>query len=167
MQLKFFSIPIPAGEAAADDLNRFLATHSILGLDRQLVQAGAASCWAVAVAYDAGGEGRPQGGAAAGRRGKVDYREVLSEADFGVYARLRTLRKTLADAEGTPAYNLFTNDQLAEMVTRRVGTAAALREIPGVGEGRAEKYGAAFLEVLTEALSAPAPAAAQAPKGAA
>ena len=56
----------------------------------------------------------------------------------------------MADAEGVPPYASFTNDQLAEMVQRRVCTAAALREVPGIGEG-VEKYGKAFLEVLKQA----------------
>ena len=85
-----------------------------------------------------------------GRRGKIDYREVLSEADFAVFAKLRALRKTLADAEGVPAYALFSNEQLAEMAQRRVRTASALREIAGVGEARLEKYGADFLSILQE-----------------
>ena len=47
-----------------------------------------------------------------------------------------------------PAYALFTNEQLAEMVQRRVRTLAALREIAGVGEARIEKYGEDFLDIL-------------------
>jgi len=50
-----------------------------------------------------------------------------------------------------PSYAVFTNEQLAEMVQRRVASAAALREISGVGEARIEKYGAAFLDILKEA----------------
>ena len=63
-----------------------------------------------------------------GKRGKVDFKDVLSDPEFAVFARLRALRKEKADAEGVPAYALFTNDQLAEMVQRRVGTVAALRD---------------------------------------
>lgn len=159
MQLKFFTIPLLGGEDAAEDLNRFLIGHRILSVDRQLAQAGTASAWALCVAFEPAGEGRPQG-VAAGRRGKVDYREVLSEADFSVYARLRSLRKEIADAEGVPAYALFTNEQMAEMVTRRVASAAALREIPGIGEARVEKYGAVFLQALAQALAENAPSGA-------
>jgi hypothetical protein len=36
------------------------------------------------------------------------------------------------------------------MIRRRVRTAAALKEIPGVGDARVEKYGAAFLAILSE-----------------
>jgi superfamily II DNA helicase RecQ len=81
----------------------------------------------------------------------VDFKEVLSEAEFAVFARLRALRKQLAEAEGVPAYALFTNEQLAEMVQQRVSTATGLRQIAGVGEARVEKYGPAFLDLLTQA----------------
>jgi superfamily II DNA helicase RecQ len=86
----------------------------------------------------------------------VDYREVLSAAEFQVYAHLRALRKTLADRDGVPAYALFTNDQLAAMVRQRVDSAAALGRIDGVGPARVEKYGATFLDALRAALAAPA-----------
>ena len=50
-----------------------------------------------------------------------------------------------------PAYAVFTNEQLAEMVQRRVTSAAALREIAGIGEARVEKYGPAFLDLIEQA----------------
>ena len=153
MQLRFFTIPIPGGDEAAEELNRFLSAHRILAVDRQVARDGGASVWAVCVGYESAGESRP----AAIKRGKVDYREVLNEADFTVYARLRSLRKEIAEREGVPLYNLFTNEQMAEMVTRRVDSAAALREISGIGEARVEKYGAAFLAALAEARAATPP----------
>ena len=151
MQLRFFTIPVYGGGEAADELNRFLAGHRILSVDRQLVQDGGNSAWAVCVGFMPTGEGRPQ----APRRGKIDYREVLSEPDFAVFARIRALRKELADNEGVPAYALFTNEQLAEMVQRRVQSPSALREITGDGAARVEKYGERFLGLLREAFSQP------------
>ncbi|MBP9803395.1 MAG: HRDC domain-containing protein [Candidatus Accumulibacter sp.] len=50
----------------------------------------------------------------------------------------------MAEQEGVPMYALFTNEQLAEMVTRRTTTIAALGEIDGVGKARIEKYGKYF-----------------------
>ena len=44
------------------------------------------------------------------------------------------MRKELAEKEGVPAYALFTNEQLAEMVQRRVGSLTAMKEIEGVGD---------------------------------
>src|SRR5208282_989818 len=98
------------------------------------------------VSFDDGGT-RP----ISAKRGKVDFKDVLSEPEFAVFARLRALRKELADGEGVPAYALFTNEQLAEMVRRRVTSRATLGEVPGVGDARIEKYGEKFLRILTDA----------------
>jgi superfamily II DNA helicase RecQ len=90
-------------------------------------------------------------GADKGRGGgpKIDYKEVLDEAQFAVFARLRDLRKALSEKEAIPAYSIFTNEQLAAMVTGKVDSLAAMGTIPGVGAARLEKYGAAFLAQLT------------------
>ena len=124
----------------------------MLSVERQFVPDGANSFWAMCLCYDDSTTATPltRPGFTA-KRGKVDFKEVLSDSEFAVFARLRALRKERADADGVPAYAVFTNDQLAEMVQHRAVTVAALREIAGVGEARAEKYGAAFLAVLTEA----------------
>jgi superfamily II DNA helicase RecQ len=50
-----------------------------------------------------------------------------------------------------PAYALFTNEQLAAMVTRRTRSLEALGAIDGVGKSRVEKYGPAFLAILAAA----------------
>ena len=144
MQSRFFAIPARGEESAEGALNQFLAVHRIISLDRQFVQDGQSSFWAVCVTYLATGD-KPQVGAA---RDRTDYRAVLSEADFAIYAKLRLLRKQLADRDGVPAYAVFTNDQMAAMVQTKAATAAALREIAGVGAARADKYGAEFLAAL-------------------
>jgi hypothetical protein len=51
---------------------------------------------------------------AGSKRAKVDYRELLSAGDFVLFAKLRILRKGMAEREAVPAYALFTNEQLAE-----------------------------------------------------
>ena len=117
MLLRFFTVPIHDGDEAAEELNRFLGAHRIVAIDRQFVQDGPNSAWALCVTYVQASNRPPSA-----KRGKIDYREVLSEPDFAVFAQLRALRKTLADKEGVPAYALFTNEQLAEMVQRRVRT---------------------------------------------
>jgi superfamily II DNA helicase RecQ len=146
MLLRFFTVPVCDGDDAAEEVNRFLGAHRIIAIDRHLIDDGPNSAWALCVSYV-----RSANRSAPDRRGKTDYREVLSETDFAVFAKLRALRKTLAEKEGVPAYALFTNEQLALMVQRRVRTAAALREIDGVGEARVEKYGKEFLGILQAA----------------
>jgi superfamily II DNA helicase RecQ len=141
--LRFFNVPVAGGDEAAEEVNRFLGAHRIVAIDRQFVHDGPNSAWALCITYVQSSTRPPSG-----KRGKIDYREVLSEPDFALFAKVRALRKTLADREGVPAYALFTNEQLAEMVQRRVRTAAELREIDGVGEARVEKYGKDFLAIL-------------------
>ncbi len=155
MRMRFFTIPAFAGDEDAAELNRFLVSHRILGTDRQFVQDGANSAWCLCVSYlEAGDRSAPV------KRGKVDYKEQLSEHDFAIYSRLRDLRKRLAEQQGVPVYALFTNEQMAAMVQQRISTRSQLQEISGVGEGRVEKYGQAFLSQLEQArteLPAPVP----------
>ena len=79
-----------------------------------------------------------------GGKGRIDYKEVLSEADFTVFAKLRELRKTFAEKEAVPAYSIFTNEQLAAMVTEKPSSLAELGKINGLGEARVKKYGEAI-----------------------
>ena len=152
MQIRFFSVPVHGGDEAAEILNRFLAGHRVLSMDRSFVQDGPNSAWSFCVHFESS-EGRPD--LPPGKRPKVDYREVLNEQDFAIFARLRALRKERAEREGVPAYALFTNEQLAEMVQRRVTTPSALIGISGVGDARVEKYGGDFLKLLRDSLTNP------------
>lgn len=149
MKLQFFAVPAMQPEGAVEALNGFLGTHRVVGLDRQFVSDGASSFWSVCVSYLDASQGAP----APFRKEKVDYRQVLDERDFLVYAELRALRKTIAEQDGLPAYALFTNEQLAEMVTRRAVTTAAMGEIEGIGKARLEKYGATFAATLARVLA--------------
>jgi superfamily II DNA helicase RecQ len=145
MKMQFFAIPIADSQAAADALNIFLTAHRVLHVERHFVAEGANSAWSICVSY-VQGENR----SAVDRRQqkKVDYRDTLSDTQFAVFAKLRTLRKTMADQERVPAYALFTNEQLADMVRRPVQSLAEFKGIDGVGQARVEKYGDAFLRLL-------------------
>ena len=130
------------------ELNRFLGSHRVIGVEKHLVTTGGTGpVWVFCVEYLRGPapEGRGSGGSATP---KVDYREVLSPEDFAVFSRLREVRKGLAERDGVPPYSVFTNEQLAVMVRQRVADTAGLEKIDGVGAARLEKYGAAVLEVL-------------------
>ena len=161
MTFKFFTIPTADPERAEADINRFLASHRVSQIERHFVPDGTASFWALCITWVEGVEG---GGAAAGsdgaRRGRIDYREILPADEFALYDRLRTLRKQSAEAEGLPPFAVFTNEQLADMVRRRVTTAAELGAIDGLGEARLTRYGPAFLEVLRDGVPRLGPASA-------
>lgn len=149
MKYRFFHVSALYPQSGESELNAFCASHRVASVDKALIQNGANSYWSICVGYHEGPEKSP-----AARKGRIDYREVLNEADFAVFVRLRNLRKALAEREGVPAYALFTNEQLAEMVTKRAASLADLQTIDGIGEAKSKKYGETFLTELTQGLTA-------------
>jgi ATP-dependent DNA helicase RecQ len=81
----------------------------------------------------------------------ADEAPVLTGADAALLARLRDLRRTIARQEQVPAYVVFADRTLAEMVVRRPRSAESLGEIRGVGPVKLERYGERFLEVVRSA----------------
>lgn len=147
MQYGFFRISAMQPETGQSQLNRFLAESAVLSVEKCFVTDGQSSYWSVVVCYTESADKPPV-------RGRVDYREILSPADFAVFAELRKLRKEIADAEAIPPYAVFNNEQLAELVSRRVATPAAVGEIDGIGPARVEKYAGRFLARIAELQSA-------------
>jgi ATP-dependent DNA helicase RecQ len=65
-----------------------------------------------------------------------------------VFQRLRTLRKRLADAEDMPAYVIFSDRTLWDMVDRHPRSLMEMLDVHGVGETKLERYGEQFLAAL-------------------
>jgi len=63
----------------------------------------------------------------------------------GLFEALRTLRKTLADAENYPPYMIFNDSSLKQMAAKRPCTPEDFRKITGVGDKKLEKYGGIFI----------------------
>ena len=74
----------------------------------------------------------------------------LGPEEEALFQRLRDLRKELADRQRVPAYIVFSDKVLLEMVSRRPATEQDLLDVPGVGPAKLQKYGPAFLEALGE-----------------
>ncbi len=64
------------------------------------------------------------------------------------FESLRSVRRRLADDAGVPAYLVFSDATLAEMIEHRPSTPAELLDISGVGPKKLETYGQIFLEAL-------------------
>ena len=75
---------------------------------------------------------------------------TLDDSERELFERLRTVRRELADEAGVPAYIVFGDKVLLEMVARRPRSPRELLQVPGVGEAKLERYGAAFLNVLRD-----------------
>jgi len=65
-----------------------------------------------------------------------------------VFQRLRTLRKRLADADDVPAYVIFSDRTLWDMVDRHPRSMIEMLDVHGVGETKLERYGEQFLAAL-------------------
>jgi superfamily II DNA helicase RecQ len=146
MPYEFIQIPANGQGNAKDALNQLLQGGRIASVRKEFVANGEDSFWAFCVEYLEPATGGPKG--RTGTAPKVDYKERLSAEDFAVFAKLRELRKELAEKEAVPAYAIFTNEQLAAMVTGKVSSLSDLGKIDGVGDARQDKYGRAFLDLL-------------------
>ena len=67
-----------------------------------------------------------------------------------LFERLRAVRRRLADAEGVPAYIVFSDAVLREMAKHAPRSRAELLAVSGVGPVKLERYGEAFLEELRQ-----------------
>ena len=147
MQLKVFVLPVKNLGAAEVEMNACLRGHRVLAVQKEFVAEGENSFWSFCVEYLDGIGADAL--AAGGRPPKVDYKEVLKPEEFEVFSRLRDWRRAVAEKEGVPVYTIFTNEQLAQMVQKKVNSKAALKEIEGVGDARVEKYGDALVQMMS------------------
>lgn len=84
----------------------------------------------------------------------VDDGEVIipqkssGAADEALFNILKEVRKSLAKELKLPPYVIFQDPSLEDMATRYPITIEELTNITGVGQGKAEKYGEEFLDVI-------------------
>ena len=69
-------------------------------------------------------------------------------ADEQLFAILKAQRKSLARRVELPPYVIFQDPSLEAMATTYPVTVEELQTIPGVGVGKAKRYGAEFLEII-------------------
>jgi len=81
-----------------------------------------------------------------GRRDEP-WREMLTEADMGLFNLLRDWRSQRCKKEGVPPYVLVTNLQLAHIVKSRPQSLTELMKIEGIGKAKADKYGEDLLKI--------------------
>jgi len=148
MQMSFYAIPARGDAGLLEELNRFLRSHRVLTVHREFVAQGDNSFWALSVEYMEGPASPTPETASRGGKQRVDYKEILSPEDFALFAKLRDWRKTTAEQEGIPVYAVLTNEQLAAIATKGPDSSTALRNIEGIGEGKAGKYGEGVLAVV-------------------
>ena len=88
--------------------------------------------------------------------GRPAAKALVSEDAAPLFSALKAKRRALAEAQGVPAYVIFTDRTLIEMAETRPHTLDDFARIGGVGAAKLERYGAAFLEVIAGEATAPA-----------
>jgi len=114
MAYRIVSIPIPDSDSSAEELNVFLSTHRIISKSWETVMRDGVPYQVCRVEYagvNGGVDSEPHGRSSFSKPPRVDYREKLSEKDFGIFDQLRQWRKRQSESESVDAYIIFTNEQ--------------------------------------------------------
>jgi ATP-dependent DNA helicase RecQ len=85
------------------------------------------------------------------------YRSV-TPGDRQLWDRLRQCRKEIAESLNIPAYQVFHDATLMEMMEHKPSNKTEMLAIAGVGETKFERFGQAFLELINELDDFAAPA---------
>ncbi len=75
---------------------------------------------------------------------------TVGQYDEGLFDRLRSLRRELAESQNVPPYIIFSDRTLREMARELPRNLTELRAINGVGDRKLEQYGEAFLAAVGE-----------------
>ncbi|QTH62776.1 DNA helicase RecQ [Psychrosphaera ytuae] len=81
-----------------------------------------------------------------------DDKPLVVNYDKRLYARLKSLRKSLAEEHDVPPFVVFSDATLTEMASRLPINPRQLLAISGVGETKLARYGDAFIQVITRHL---------------
>ncbi|MDQ2958454.1 MAG: UvrD-helicase domain-containing protein, partial [Actinomycetota bacterium] len=87
---------------------------------------------------------RQAGASGSAKRSKV----VPQSQDAATFGRLRVWRKKQAEAQGVPAYVVFSDATLVAIADRAPSDDAELAKVPGVGPTKLERYAEPVLAVL-------------------
>ena len=91
---------------------------------------------------------RPAKKTSEAKRKEAAATDWTTEADRRLWEKLRQLRLDIARGADLPPYAVFHDKTLREMVAVRPRTQEDLLQINGIGETKADRYGAAFLAIL-------------------
>lgn len=149
-QLSTFGIGKHLPEAQWSSLLRQLVAQGLLGVNEHGGLMLREACRGV-LRGEAGFQARRVRAAAPKAAASV-RREIELESDEArsLWAALRQCRRTLAEEQNVPAYMIFGDATLKQMLERRPMSLDAMHELSGVGDRKLDAYGIYFLEVLQQ-----------------
>lgn len=80
--------------------------------------------------------------------GRTEREKVVLTPDQQLMNELKAIRQIIATKEGVPAYIVFSDKVLNELVERKPVTLPEFAEIPGIGEKKVVRYGKQFVGAL-------------------
>lgn len=83
----------------------------------------------------------------------IQKQQLTRQYDKDLFARLRFLRKQIADRENIPPYVVFNDATLQEMAEFLPTSEQEMLQINGVGERKLERFGDIFLTLIKDHLS--------------
>lgn len=97
MRFHFATVPVHSSAEVERELNVFLGSHRVLGVERHLVADGAQSVWAICVSYtDTTSHHAASHDLSRPSRSGPGRKELLGAAEFAKFARLRECRALTA-----------------------------------------------------------------------
>jgi len=143
MQYQFFTLPVWDSRELQDVMNRFLRGNKILEVEKQLVQNESGAYWCFCITWLE----KSTGGRRSERNKRVDYKQILDEATFERFSKLRVIRKAVAADEGIPAFAIFTDEQLSGLAKLETIDVKSMLSIKGIGDKKVERYAEYFKNV--------------------
>ncbi|MCG3155647.1 MAG: hypothetical protein DKINENOH_02254 [bacterium] len=139
MQIRLFTIPVGDSGGALEEMNRFLRGNKILEVQNQLISNENGAYWCFCVRYIERAFIPNEE-----HKSKVDYKQVLDEAAFQKFAKLREIRKKVAVEEGVPAFAVFTDEELAGLARLDKITPQTMLSVKGIGDKKVERFAKYF-----------------------
>ena len=80
-----------------------------------------------------------------------DFLRTLDEDDAALYGAIKEWRKRTAEEENVPPYVIFGDRTIEDLILKKPRTVRELLNVFGIGEIKAEKFGAALLRLVENA----------------
>jgi ATP-dependent DNA helicase RecQ len=90
----------------------------------------------------------PKSGSRRQGRPTAPSADALAPDALALFERLRSWRRDRANRDGVPAYVVLHDSSLREIATRSPRTETELREIPGIGPAKSQRYATEVFEIL-------------------
>ncbi len=80
----------------------------------------------------------------------VSMQKGATALDSNLFNMLKDLTRKEAQKKGVPPYAVFQENSLSEMATHYPTSIDELKQLPGVGEGKAHKFGQPFISLIKQ-----------------